>query len=99
MTSNTAAFARSLSLLNISIYSFKQLSFFIVRPEPLSVDKTAGNSRVTTGEVDSSEVGWDPCLPAPGFQPKDLDITDINIQYYKVKNGLLGSAALEAVTQ
>ena len=30
------------------------------------------------GESDCSEVKWEPYLPAPGFQPKDLDITDTN---------------------
>lgn len=73
MAGNTNASARPLSLLTISLSSLKQLSLFIASPEPLSIDKTAGNSGVT-----SWEVRWEPYLPAPEFQPKDQDITDSN---------------------
>ena len=32
-----------------------------------------------SGEVDSSKVRWEPYLPAPDFQQRDLDITNINM--------------------
>lgn len=40
--------------------------------------KLQGIVESPAGEVDSSEVRQEPYLSAPGFQLKDLDITDIN---------------------